>query len=168
MTESNFIYALYGHVEAFLTQTFGEHFIFISVLLTTSVSIIYFIIINYAIVRMDARHFVRKTSTDPEGVLNENTHNLLNFNGSNVSFIGKTVFFLLKTLKILFGIVLVLLGLAMLVLPGQGLLTIVIGLSLLPFPGKDQLEQYLLSQQALRSSLNWIRKKANKEPFIFE
>jgi hypothetical protein len=56
----------------------------------------------------------------------------------------------------------------MLVLPGQGLLTMLIGLSLLPFPGKQKMEQNILSRKSIRQSLNWIRIKANKEPFIFD
>ncbi|GAC20421.1 hypothetical protein GARC_3466 [Paraglaciecola arctica BSs20135] len=56
----------------------------------------------------------------------------------------------------------------MLVLPGQGLITMLIGLSLIPFPGKHRIERDLLSRNSVRSTLNWIRIKANKEPFIFD
>jgi UPF0716 family protein affecting phage T7 exclusion len=70
--------------------------------------------------------------------------------------------------KIIVGVCLVLGGLLMLVLPGQGLITILIGLSLIPFPGKNTMEQKLLSRNSVRSTLNWIRVKANKEPFIFD
>ncbi|GAC36330.1 hypothetical protein GPSY_0692 [Paraglaciecola psychrophila 170] len=56
----------------------------------------------------------------------------------------------------------------MLVLPGQGLITMLIGLSLLPFPGKDKMEQNILSRKSVRTTLNWIRVKAKKPPFIFD
>ena len=78
------------------------------------------------------------------------------------------VSYVVNIAKILIGVFLLLCGIAMLVLPGQGLLTIVIGLSLIPFPGKKKLEQNILSRKSVRSSLNWIRTKANKAPFIFD
>ncbi|MBA6417405.1 hypothetical protein H4J50_15435 [Colwellia sp. 6M3] len=56
----------------------------------------------------------------------------------------------------------------MLVLPGQGLITMLIGLSLIPFPGKHKLEKNILARKSVRSSLNWIRTKAKKDPFIFD
>lgn len=70
--------------------------------------------------------------------------------------------------KTLVGILLLLVGIAMLVLPGQGLITILVGLSLIPFPGKRRLELFLLSRKEVRSALNWIRFKANKDPFVFD
>ena len=75
---------------------------------------------------------------------------------------------LVKIVKIIIGIFLLVCGIAMLVLPGQGLLTMLIGLSMLPFPGKHKIEQNLLARKSIRSSLNWIRIKANKEVFIFD
>jgi hypothetical protein len=75
---------------------------------------------------------------------------------------------LMSSVKVLIGIFLIVCGLAMLVLPGQGVVTIIIGLSLVPFPGKQKLMKNLLSRQSVRSTLNWIRMKAKKEPFVFE
>jgi hypothetical protein len=75
--------------------------------------------------------------------------------------------YLIHIAKIFLGLCLLLCGIAMLVLPGQGIITIILGLSLLPFPGKNKVEQNLLGRKSVRSTLNWIRKKANKEPFIF-
>lgn len=183
MTESNLFYTLYNTVEAYLNQIFGPHFLFIVVGLTTAVSIVYFIIINYAIVRLDTHYFVRKVQLKGHldekamqpATSSETTNNITETNKhaeiskqTNVTFIRGTCLLLLKSLKILFGICLLLAGIAMLVLPGQGLITIVVGLSLLPFPGKDALEQKLLSLKSVQSSLNWIRKKANKAPFVFK
>ena len=70
--------------------------------------------------------------------------------------------------KILIGMGLLVCGIVMLVLPGQGLITMLIGLSLIPFPGKNKLEENLLAKKSVRSTLNWIRAKANKEPFVFD
>ncbi|MGH1343890.1 MAG: PGPGW domain-containing protein [Nannocystales bacterium] len=66
------------------------------------------------------------------------------------------------------GIVLVLAGLAMLVLPGQGVLTVLLGVVLLDFPGKRGLQQRLLRQRHVRKSLQWLRKRAGREPLVFE
>jgi hypothetical protein len=75
---------------------------------------------------------------------------------------------MVKIAKIIVGVFVLVCGIVMLVLPGQGLITMLIGLSLLPFPGKNRIEQNLLSRKSVRFTLNWIRFKANKEPFIFD
>lgn len=64
------------------------------------------------------------------------------------------------------GIVLAVAGFAMLFLPGQGLLTILIALTLLEFPGKARLEARLVENDTVFSALNWLRRKADKEPFF--
>ena len=64
------------------------------------------------------------------------------------------------------GFTLIVLGVVMLVLPGQGILTILIGLFLMNFPGKFRLERKLIAIPKVLKSLNWIRAKANKEPFV--
>ncbi|MBW1636580.1 MAG: hypothetical protein JRC87_09175 [Deltaproteobacteria bacterium] len=58
-------------------------------------------------------------------------------------------------------------GFAMLFLPGQGLLTILIGLLLLTFPGKQTMINFLIAKPSLQHSLDWIRKKTGKPPFIW-
>lgn len=68
--------------------------------------------------------------------------------------------------KNLLGIVLILAGLAMLVLPGQGLLTIILGLALTNFPGKFKLQRRLVSCPSVLNSLNWLRKRFGRAPFI--
>lgn len=65
------------------------------------------------------------------------------------------------------GLVLCVLGLIMLVLPGQGLLTLLLGLSLLDFPGKSLLFVWVLQRNAVRSALNWVRRKQGREEFLF-
>ena len=64
------------------------------------------------------------------------------------------------------GFTLIVLGILMLILPGQGILTIIIGLFLMNFPGKFKLERKLISMPKVLKSLNWIRAKANKDPFV--
>ena len=66
--------------------------------------------------------------------------------------------------KNLLGIVLVFAGVVMLLVPGQGLLTICVGLVLLDFPGKFQLECWLAMRQQVWRAINWLRKRAGREP----
>ena len=82
--------------------------------------------------------------------------------------IKHSVVLIVNFVKILLGLCLVVCGIVMLVLPGQGIITILVGLSLLPFPGKHKIEQFLLARKSVRYSLNWIRSKANKAPFMFD
>ena len=65
------------------------------------------------------------------------------------------------------GLLLILAGIAMLFLPGQGLLTMLLGALLLSFPGKHRLITRLVRQPKIQHSLDWIRKKRGKVPFIW-
>ncbi len=65
------------------------------------------------------------------------------------------------------GLFLLAAGLAMLVLPGQGVLTLLIGLSFMDFPGKHQLLEKAVQNRKVQDSLNWIRRKGNKEELTF-
>lgn len=65
------------------------------------------------------------------------------------------------------GLLLVAAGLAMLFLPGQGLLTVLIGVCVMDFPGKRGLLQRLVRGPKVQRTLNWIRRKRGKEPFVF-
>ncbi len=76
------------------------------------------------------------------------------------------LYLVLLILKNLAGSILILAGIAMLVLPGQGLLTILIGITLTNFPGKFNLERKLVFRHSIFSSINWIRRRAGKEPLI--
>ena len=68
--------------------------------------------------------------------------------------------------KNLLGLVLVAAGILMLVLPGQGVLTIVAGLFLLDIPGRHRLVMWLVRRPPVLKSLNWIRERAGREPFL--
>jgi hypothetical protein len=65
------------------------------------------------------------------------------------------------------GLFLLLAGIAMLFLPGQGLLTILLGVLLVSFPGKQKFVHLLVNQQKIQQSMDWIRKKRNKPPFLW-
>lgn len=147
----------YNNIATFLMNTFGGNFILLTIVITTAVSIAYFVVISYFIVKMDKEYFLRKQLSDTDTSLVPHT-TLMNSSVSSV----------VRITKIIFGVFLVVCGIVMLALPGQGLITMVIGLSLIPFPGKNKIEQNLLSRKSVRTSLNWIRIKANKEPFIFD
>lgn len=74
--------------------------------------------------------------------------------------------YVLIALKNLAGFILLIMGILMLVLPGQGLLTIFFGIALMDFPGKFKIERRLVSYPKVLQSINWIRKRANKNPLI--
>ncbi len=147
----------YSNIATYLTTTFGAHFIFLIVVLTTTASVTYFVVITYFITQMDKHYFLRRIS--PDNGLRIHSHS----RPMNRSVVG-----VIKIAKIILGSSLLVCGILMLVLPGQGLITILIALSLLPFPGKGKMEQRILSRDSVRSTLNWIRVKAKKEPFIFD
>lgn len=67
----------------------------------------------------------------------------------------------------LLGLLLVLAGIVMLFLPGQGLLTILLGALLLSFPGKDKLVKGLVCRPKIQHSLDWLRIKRGKAPFLW-
>lgn len=151
---------IYNSTTTYLTDTLGVNFIYITILITTVVSIIYFIVLSYLITQMDTRYFLQNN--------NEKINDDINKKNVNLTLATHSLSIFIKLIKIIIGVILLLCGIAMLVLPGQGLLTILVGLSLIPFPGKDKLELSILSKKSVRYSLNWIRRKANKEPFIFD
>lgn len=74
---------------------------------------------------------------------------------------------LLLIVRNFLGVLLMLAGFAMLFLPGQGLLTILLGILLLTLPGKYRLVNRLAGYRSIRRSLNWLRKKEGKQPFIW-
>ncbi len=75
---------------------------------------------------------------------------------------------ILLIIKNLFGVIFIVLGIGMLVLPGQGLLTILIGIILLNFPGKYRLERWLIRRKPVHRAVDWLRRKAGKEPLVFD
>ena len=74
--------------------------------------------------------------------------------------------FIERCIKNGLGAILILAGIAMLVLPGQGILTIALGLILCDFPGKRALELRLVKRPSIRKALDWLRRKAGKEPLV--
>ena len=73
------------------------------------------------------------------------------------------IYYTLRILKNILGGFLIIAGILMLVLPGQGILTILVGIGLVDFPGKFRLLRKVAQQPPVFKSMNWIRKKANKE-----
>lgn len=71
------------------------------------------------------------------------------------------------TLKNAVGAFLLVAGILMLVLPGQGILTILAALALLNFPGKRALEMRILHRPPLLKTINWVRRRAGREPLSF-
>jgi archaellum biogenesis protein FlaJ (TadC family) len=81
---------------------------------------------------------------------------------------GRTMGCLILTiLRNSLGAFLLVAGITMLFLPGQGILTILLSLTLLDFPGKKRLLAQAITKHSVQHGLNWIRKKAHKEPFFF-
>jgi hypothetical protein len=64
------------------------------------------------------------------------------------------------------GVLLVCAGVLMLVLPGQGFLTILAGLLLMKFPGKRRLMRRAFQFARVRRTLNWVRRRFRKAPFV--
>jgi hypothetical protein len=70
----------------------------------------------------------------------------------------------LLIVKNLLGAVLLIAGIVMLLVPGQGLLTIAVGLILIDFPSKFRLERWIVTRPTVWRSINWLRKRAGREP----
>lgn len=152
----------YNNTVHYLTETLGPSFIFLIVAITTILSIAYLFFMGYVIAHLDKEYFIVKQIVGRKVPVNAIRSSLSQKMHKNIVRPG------MHLAKILLGLCLVIAGLLMLVLPGQGIITIVIGLSLLPFPGKDKLAHRLLAKKSVRRTLNWLRIKANKAPFIFE
>lgn len=71
---------------------------------------------------------------------------------------------MVTTARNIIAFVLICLGILMLVLPGQGLLTIFMGMVIASFPGRRRLINSLAARPGILRRLNWIRRKANREP----
>ena len=69
-------------------------------------------------------------------------------------------------LKNALGVVFIACGVLMLFLPGQGVLTMLIGFTLLSFPGKRDIELSLARRPAVLGAMNWIRRRAGKDPLV--
>ena len=76
--------------------------------------------------------------------------------------------YLLISAKNVLGFVLLIMGILMLVLPGQGLLTMLLGIALIDFPKKYLLERRIIKVPSVLKSINWIRKKAKRNPLLVD
>ena len=76
----------------------------------------------------------------------------------------RAVRIVLRMGKNLLGILFLFAGLAMLVLPGQGVLTLALGFLLIDLPGKYRMEQWLVRRRVVLRAMNWMRRKAGREP----
>jgi hypothetical protein len=72
----------------------------------------------------------------------------------------------LLVLRNVLGVLLAAAGVLMLVLPGQGVLAILVGVMLTDFPGKFRMARWLVSRPAVRASINWLRRRAGREPLV--
>jgi hypothetical protein len=81
---------------------------------------------------------------------------------------GLAVRLALRVGRNLLGYVVLAAGVAMLVLPGQGLLTMLIGIMLVDFPGKYRLERWIIAHGPVLRSINWLRRRAGREPLIVD
>ncbi|RUM82786.1 MAG: hypothetical protein DSZ19_04010 [Candidatus Thioglobus sp.] len=79
-----------------------------------------------------------------------------------INHLGHLIIVVIRTL---IGFVLLIAGIIMLVTPGQGIISILLGLFLMEFPGKRKLELKLINHEPTFKALNWLRGKANKDPF---
>lgn len=70
-------------------------------------------------------------------------------------------------LRNVIGFLLFCAGVAMLFLPGQGIITIIIGIAVMRFPYKRAILLKATRSQSVRKSLDWIRRKMKKEPFLW-
>jgi hypothetical protein len=66
------------------------------------------------------------------------------------------------------GVVFMLGGIIMLLTPGQGLLTLLVGFLMVDFPGKYRLEKWLVRRRYVLQPLNWIRRRAGRDPLQVE
>lgn len=71
-----------------------------------------------------------------------------------------------RWIKNLLGLILLLAGVIMLITPGQGIVSIFLGLFLMEFPQKRALERKLINHDGTFKTLNWLRQKAGKPPFL--
>ncbi len=73
---------------------------------------------------------------------------------------------LLSAVKTLLGLLMIITGIIMFITPGPGLVCLVLGIILCDFPGKQTLLKRLVRQPNVFSTLNWVRAKASKPPFL--
>jgi len=77
-----------------------------------------------------------------------------------------TLHFLMSVVRTLLGAVLVIVGFLFMFTPGPGLVCVVLGLALCEFRGKHKMLMKLVRMPIVFKSLNWLREKRRKPPFI--
>ena len=85
---------------------------------------------------------------------------------SRLHHLHPAIYLSILLFKNLFGIFFFLVGLAMLVLPGQGLLTMLVGILMINFPGKYRFERWMIKQDSVYKSINWVRRRSGKPPLL--
>lgn len=71
-----------------------------------------------------------------------------------------------SAVKTVVGCIMILTGIAMMFTPGPGLVCLVLGIALCEFPGKHRLLKWVVRRPSVFTTLNWLRKKASKPPFV--
>lgn len=71
-----------------------------------------------------------------------------------------------SVVKTILGAIMILTGIAMMFTPGPGLVCLVLGMALSEFPGKHRLLKWVVRRPSVFTTLNWLRKKASKPPFV--
>jgi len=71
-----------------------------------------------------------------------------------------------SVVKTVLGSLMILAGIAMMFTPGPGLVCLVLGMALCEFPGKHRLLKRVIRRPSVFSTLNWLRRKASKPPFV--
>lgn len=73
----------------------------------------------------------------------------------------------MKVLRNILAFPVAILGALMLLLPGQGLLTLLLALMLADFELKQELMAKIIAKKKIRESLDYIRRKMGRSPFIW-
>jgi len=133
----------------FNTSLITQSFLSWLAVLSLSTFIISLLLIPWAVAKLPPDYFLHITE--------EKTPNF----SLNISS------FALLIIRNIFGFILLLAGIAMIFLPGQGILTILAGIFLLSFPGKRKIVHLFISRHSVQHSLDWLRKKRNKQPFTW-
>ncbi len=135
-------------------NTVAERLCYNSEMITLSLSLLFslltLLLIGWVVVQLPADYFIRERRhhwIDPQRYPN--------------------LAWMVRLVQHAVGYLLVALGIVLLFLPGQGVLTIVIGLMLVEFPGKRRLLHRLLAHERVRKTLDFLRRKAGREPFFY-
>ncbi|NNE92316.1 MAG: hypothetical protein HKN23_11765 [Verrucomicrobiales bacterium] len=110
------------------------------------------VVVRVIVVGMRDDYFIADPEVSPKSMANQ--HPALRLAG----LVAKN---LIGGILVIVGIILSLPGVF-----GQGFLTILIGLMIMDFPGKRKLELKLISLKPVYGGINWMRKRAGKNPLL--